>query len=679
MTGGGKDNVELFWREPILRHFSADIARACRVTVVADPDGLLRDDLIATRLQEFGFDVVQFDDPVKFRFVYETQHRRRWDNGEHASIVVSAPCDPADLNSIPHDVLGNAQCAERVLSVSLADLFDGMSATVLSKLDTADLDLLWEVRPQLRGETLGVNQTRDFVLRAVFKLSPEIITRADELAAALARMHHAGRVVPEEFADRFAEVAAQSGRFADWPLSQFVASADAYFTFLQERWHAYLAMQVPDALDPFTDHSLPGPAEVQFDSNEVRTILDNLFVEGRLTPIPVRDPTAFEGRWERIGIAGISSVGSTDSLRQLIQQLNANVPEPRVPPTVWTSFAMKWGELIRQFDSLGNSESETLKAEQQILQETIDQRLHEWIEERFAALANRSYLPTPIMVHQIPHFIAHRRSPNDRIALVVVDGMSISQWMTIRDAPGPDWRHGLRIEESALFAWIPTITCISRQSIFAGQVPMFFESTLLSTHAEERHWKTFWEEKGWKRDAVGLIKHRNGEPEAALISRTRLEIEDQRVTVLGVVINSVDHLVHGVGSQSVLHASVQQWGRDGHLASLLTMLIERGFDVFIASDHGNISARGVGRLDVGTVPDERGLRAMLFADANTRDTAIANVSQAFAWPPFGLPKATSVALAGGHAAFSTTGSIVRSHGGASIDELLVPFVKVVQA
>ena len=120
-------------------------------------------------------------------------------------------------------------------------------------------------------------------------------------------------------------------------------------------------------------------------------------------------------------------------------------------------------------------------------------------------------------------------------------------------------------------------------------------------------------------------------------------------------------------------------GRDGHLTSLLQLLLDRRFGIFLTSDHGNVSARGIGRLDVGSVPDERGHRAMLFPDENTRDSAISGVPGAFAWPAAGLPHSTYVALAGEQTAFIKAGTVVRTHGGASIDELLVPFVRVIRA
>ena len=46
------------------------------------------------------------------------------------------------------------------------------------------------------------------------------------------------------------------------------------------------------------------------------------------------------------------------------------------------------------------------------------------------------------------------------------------------------------------------------------------------------------------------------------------------------------------------------------------------------------------------------------------------------WPGIGLPQSMHVLVPQGRGAFVTEGSSVRTHGGASVEELFVPFVKV---
>jgi hypothetical protein len=46
-----------------------------RLYIVADPDGLLFEEGLAQEIRDIGFDILSFDDPVVFRYVYESQYR----------------------------------------------------------------------------------------------------------------------------------------------------------------------------------------------------------------------------------------------------------------------------------------------------------------------------------------------------------------------------------------------------------------------------------------------------------------------------------------------------------------------------------------------------------------------------------------------------------------------------
>ena len=194
---------------------------------------------------------------------------------------------------------------------------------------------------------------------------------------------------------------------------------------------------------------------------------------------------------------------------------------------------------------------------------------------------------------------------------------------------------------------------------------------------ERKHWKVFWEERGWRRDRVGYIKHRDGEHESVLVDRVRDAADSGRVECLAIVVNSIDRLVHGVGPEgNVLAAAVRQWAENGHMVSLLHCLVERGFDVAVCSDHGNVEAVGVGRPDLGSVPEDQGQRAIVFGDAATLEATQARIPATRVWPGPGLPRSMRVLLPQGRGAFSTVGGRTRTHGAASIEEVLVPFIRV---
>ena len=53
------------WREQLLNEFTP---RAARLTLAADPDGLLLEETLLDAIRERGFDLISFDDHVAFRF-----------------------------------------------------------------------------------------------------------------------------------------------------------------------------------------------------------------------------------------------------------------------------------------------------------------------------------------------------------------------------------------------------------------------------------------------------------------------------------------------------------------------------------------------------------------------------------------------------------------------------------
>jgi len=104
------------WREQILKEFTPQVAR---LTLVADPDGLLTEEGVIQGLRERGFELMAFEDPIAFRFAYESKYRSRWDRGELTELVVVLRAEAQDLSSLPFDLLQ----AGRKLSFNLGDLF----------------------------------------------------------------------------------------------------------------------------------------------------------------------------------------------------------------------------------------------------------------------------------------------------------------------------------------------------------------------------------------------------------------------------------------------------------------------------------------------------------------------------------------------------------------------------
>ena len=120
-----------------------------------------------------------------------------------------------------------------------------------------------------------------------------------------------------------------------------------------------------------------------------------------------------------------------------------------------------------------------------------------WMLQQYGSLSTLPHLPLPKMVHHIPHYLATQQE--DKIALLVMDGMGFVQWAQIREELV---QRGLAFEEHGAFAWIPTLTSVSRQSIFSGMKPFYFANSISTTNKESVLWNTFWEDQGVPRKNV---------------------------------------------------------------------------------------------------------------------------------------------------------------------------------
>ena len=89
------------WRDLILQNLQPGVSR---LTLVADPDGLLLEEDVLSALGDMGFDVLTFSEPITFRYAYEANYRSRWDRGEAAHLVVVVQGGPQELRRLPFDV-----------------------------------------------------------------------------------------------------------------------------------------------------------------------------------------------------------------------------------------------------------------------------------------------------------------------------------------------------------------------------------------------------------------------------------------------------------------------------------------------------------------------------------------------------------------------------------------------
>ena len=303
------------WRDPILREFTAP--PAARLTIAADPDGLLLDTAVLEQIAERGFELMTVEDRISFRFAYESRYRSRWDRGEDAGRAVVLRAADADLRALPYDLLH----AGRRVSFSLGELFPHLSHAVIAALERSDLDALY--RAQTReppARPLGDRQTAGFVLRHVFGVAPETIAQESDLLSFLLRRHYRGLRIPALIDDHLLRLLTRNPAFAAWPLGDVIADRDAFFAFLQERWPGFLDQRTDRNAVHEAALGYAGPAAIPFDHADVRVYVDNLFLEGFLKPVTHPRADRLAGSWEA---AGVRTDPAADRRRRLTGLLQA--------------------------------------------------------------------------------------------------------------------------------------------------------------------------------------------------------------------------------------------------------------------------------------------------------------------------------------------------------------------
>lgn len=669
------------WRDAILQQF---IPIGAPLNLVADPDALFSEEGLALALRNAGYILLEFRDPVEFRYAYEKTYRAAHPDhaaAETSGLIVITNAPDTEFSSVPYDVFQEG----RKLSVSLGELFPNLSYPVVAELERSYLDKLFARHTQYAHERMGDNASRDFILRHVFGIAAELLRNNVDLLRTLLRLHYPGIQLPPGLARRLIQILKSQPLFTAWALEEIVPDDKAFFAFLQERWPAFL-----DQVDETTANQLretpaiyglryAGPADLPFEHEDIRVYIDNLFVEGKLFPVNRPDMRIAVESWIRCGILENAQSDAAVRLTRLLAALPESLPGPDAKHTDWIAFAPKWAELAAlahnlTMDQAGRKDFTRFKELSVTVQEAFFQWLTEHDAAHYAGLVNQPP-GRPVMLHHIARFLAREleKDKGTRIALLVVDGLAWDQWVTVRqELQGQS--PALIMREGSVFAWIPTLTSVSRQALFAGKAPFYFPASIKNTNAEEGLWRQFWEDAGVSKNAIA---YKRGLGSGDAVATLENAIHPTRTKVLGLVIDTVDSIMHGMQLGAAgMHNQVRQWCEMGFLRDCTTYLLDNGYRVWLTSDHGNIECQGRGRPADGILAEARGERARVYSAQELRSQIACGLSDTFPWPPVGLPEGYYPLLARGREAFCQENNMIVGHGGISLEEVLVPFVKI---
>ncbi|HUP69641.1 MAG TPA: PglZ domain-containing protein [Acidimicrobiales bacterium] len=493
---------------------------------------------------------------------------------------------------------------------------------------------LLELEPEISDRAvnrLGPSKlsATDAVLTAAADLPPLCIGRApaDQLRLAL---RLAGKTLP-------ASLLAIASAQLDDPVAVGAVEDPPSFDDLQQAWESWVG---DAASSPWTEAFVACRAE-----------LIDLFLGGGL--VPVRGDPAGVPPWAVIGVRAESSAERVDSL------LGAP-PADASKFEDWVRTAQWWGE-VRSNLAQVNPRNDDLSTRAWSVWAELDERFQAWLRSEYGSQLSRTWISGPVSLDKVQPFLATRRSASERILLIVLDGLGFAQWSLIRD------RARLRVVRAGgVLAMLPTLTEVSRQAIAAAMRPTEFADSLRSTSKEPRHWSTAWA------DAVpGAIWKR--------IDGARLEELDSiplaTSTVVGVVLSITDELMHSAEQLGDLglHAGIDTWIRSEVLDTLVTRATALGFETWITADHGNLECIPTAEPREGAFVERAGTRARRYGSKSLRDEGAAVGLRWDQLPGYPTDESERLLFAPGRTGW---GPSRVSHGGLSLDEVIVPFVQV---
>lgn len=646
------------WSQTVYTYIRKQLAsyEGASCVVLAGAASLLAADVLQA-LRQAGWTPQPLpSEPMALRHLYESLCRVPWPLSSQRVLLLLQEAEGEELG-LPYDI----EHDNPVIRVKVTTFFPALDASILRLVPSDRYEMLFQHVQDLGIEApLSADETLALVLKACYGLRLPGRLSLPESIRFLADLVRNNVHLPESLAQEVAHRIRQQVHVVS-PLS-----LGDVRNFLALVWQTYRRMVAPQPGEQRSvaeeGHSplLVDAASWLSRSPDLQAAFTQLRLANALPRWELDEPP--RDRWLVPQVHYVLRTGK--QLGDSLEDLSTRIPTEQDSWDAWASFALAWADVRVQFHG-DTAPPAAVQVRFQEVQQWVEDRFLAWLKEHYARMVQSPFLPRPYVVHHLLHFLAATyRIPQARsLALLVIDGMALDDWRLARVSTSLAYR------EHLLAAFIPTVTIISRRALLSGKKPSQFMASLTSTQDERTLWTAFWSERGLRASQIGYWRGIRWRDEA----RVRGELETSPYRVAAIVVDALDKILHQAEDTVAFQA---QWAavlkRGNPVLRWIEMLSEFFDVVVLTSDHGHVEGVGAGDIPLGKVAETRALRARIF-EREMRARAIEHPA-AVRWPNIGLPAEHTVVLARGLHLFAREGERAIAHGGASLEEVVVPAV-----
>lgn len=534
-----------------------------------------------------------------------------------------------------YEVLPDIKEKFYVTSIKISDLINYLPASLLSGFSFKTLSKLFDIR---KISKLEEEQGYKFILENIFNIDFETLRSSKENLLNAIIIITTSRDNKNEALKRYLKKLLK----LDFPLLEIDFTTETnMLKFFEKQWYEYV----------INDNK-----EINFLSFSILNSFRGLFYDNKLKSIKV-DKNIFDKiPYElQCGVYIDEDEKNENIFRQILEQLNKRTYKIE-------NNTEGWGNYISLFAKAKIMEiltkNETLKEDLLQLEKSVNEDFQKFLDINYDNLFTLISKDKPVLVTRVLDYIYSIGSKQPK-CLIVIDGMNYWQSLLLVDKLS---EKNIQCTQKFTFAYIPTITAFSRQALLRGKKPNLDEDN----SKEDKLFMEYWKNKKINSHEIFYIKYSE-------IKQIKVDDLSDMIKYLAIVNNDLDSIMHGekLGNKGLLSAT-KEWVSTTTLIKDIEILINKKFKIFITTDHGNINAKGVGKLknnEAVGIPS-KSMRYLVFLDNEYKEKFFKTKKE------ISLGEKDNYVYIRDYSVFETKDMEVITHGGSHFWEVVIPFIEV---